>query len=203
MRRSPWPAARGYRTGDTGRIRHGGEERRRATIRAGLEAGAEGCRRRKGGMRSGPRTRLASGRLGRSGRTVPERLSDQRMVADVPLRLRGLSPGTHGEVEPYLRQAQQPALLRNGCRLLGELDDFGGGVSIMFLFAHPTRRDDCRCCVARNAFGGLLFQGFGCSKAMRQKPCLCRPDYGRSPQAGPHTRGSRRRRLDPDARRLG
>ncbi len=59
------------------------------------------------------------------------------MVGDVPLRLRGFSPGAHREIEPHLGQAQEAALLDNGGGFLGEFDDLGGSMPVFFLFAHP------------------------------------------------------------------
>jgi hypothetical protein len=96
------------------------------------------------------------------GRIASERLSHQRMVADLPLR--GFPPATHREIEPHLGQTQQPAFLDHRCGLLGELDDLGGGMPIVFLLTHRSGvtdswRDQFDCDrVARNASEPLLFR---------------------------------------------
>jgi hypothetical protein len=65
--------------------------------------------------------------LFRLGLAVSERPSDQRMIADRPLRLRGHALAPLGEIEPLFRQLQQAALVDSGCGFVRAVDHFGGG----------------------------------------------------------------------------
>jgi hypothetical protein len=71
-----------------------------------------------------------------AGCIASERLSDQRMIYNLPLGLGGLSAAAYGEIEPHLRQPQESALLENRGGLLRAFDDFGGSKPIIFFFAH-------------------------------------------------------------------
>jgi hypothetical protein len=74
--------------------------------------------------------------LGGAGRAASKRLSDQRMVFDASLGLRGFSSAADGKIEPHFGEAQQPAFLDDRRGLPRTFDDLGGREPISFFVAH-------------------------------------------------------------------
>jgi hypothetical protein len=74
--------------------------------------------------------------LGGAGRTASKRLSDQWMVFDASLGLRGFSSAADGKIEPHFGEAQQPAFLDDRRGLPRTFDDLGGREPISFFVAH-------------------------------------------------------------------
>jgi len=75
-------------------------------------------------------------RLFRLGLVAAEHLSHQRMFVDLALRPRGETLAALGKIEPLLGQPLQSALVEGRCGFVGEVDDFGGGHTVVLFLTH-------------------------------------------------------------------